>query len=489
MTTSLTPVNPFGSIIEGLRLGATIEDRELARQKREQEAFAMEKAQEQERIGLMAQQRFVEDPTYENLIGFVPYLNPQAAKVMQESVAAIGKDRARNQLQSIFPAVVAIKKGNPEVANNVLDQIIQGTQNQTSKVQLENLRTLLNADPNYFISTVALTAHESGLPELAKQLLEVGKKQEFRILTLEEQTSLLGPGATGRYGVGPDGKPVQIVPEREGFTALTPTEYQNLGIDPKNAFAQRNDKTGKIDVTKLGPLAEAKATATTSLPPGPKEVLGIDKDEVKGFVDNARVAATFARDVSVIEELLRGKGGGALVALSTRLKEFAGINDDTVTANTLARSVQTRGATQLRAPGSGSTTDFEMRAFLDSFPQLTQTENGRKLLAKYSKKFAERSIKLADYARNLLKDNEYSLQKMRDFDNSLGEIFEDDIKQLIQRPGVQQYPGSAPAAAPVPASAAPPAAAPGRPAAGPSATRRPDDKYRDIGGGFRALRQ
>ncbi|NDD85366.1 hypothetical protein EBZ38_13975, partial [bacterium] len=149
------------------------------------------------------------------------------------------------------------------------------------------------------------------------------------------------------------------------------------------------------------------------------------------LVGNANVASNFARDASAIEQLLRGKGGGKLVQLSTTLKSNLGIESDTVTADTLAKSLQTRGATQLRAPGSGSTTDFEMRAFLDAFPQLSQTENGRKLLAKYAGKFAERQRKLGDRARDLLRKNQYSLEAIATYDNSLGSLFDDDIKALI----------------------------------------------------------
>jgi len=155
-----------------------------------------------------------------------------------------------------------------------------------------------------------------------------------------------------------------------------------------------------------------------------------------------------------------------------------------VTANTLARSLQTRGATQLRAPGSGSTTDFEMRAFLDSFPQLSQTENGRALLAKYANKFADRQRKLADYARGLLKENSYSLQKMASFDNGLGTIFEDDITQLIgERPAPTRYQGPATAPAPVPAPAAAPPAAPATAPAGrrtPAAAPPPAGQRRNV---------
>ena len=162
-----------------------------------------------------------------------------------------------------------------------------------------------------------------------------------------------------------------------------------------------------MKITNLGPLATATAEAKVG-EKAQMALLKIDEDAVAQFVGNAGVASNFARDAAAIEQLLRGKGGGAVVSLTTRLKEFAGIQDDTVTAQTLARSLQTRGATQLRAPGSGSTTDFEMRAFLDSFPQLTQTGNGRALLAKYSTRFAERQRKLADHARNLLKENNIS---------------------------------------------------------------------------------
>ena len=465
--------DPFGGLVQGINLGIGLENLEIARQQRAQMMFEAQKAEEQRRMVQDLQAQYVKNPTLGTLNALIPFIDPKMSAEMREIIEAQGKDQARRQFQLLAPVAFALQGGKTDAAVQQIDRMIEGTQDPQQRRGYEAMRDIARENPQFFIAQAAYAAQLGGFPELAKTFLEKGKPgaDKFRVLTPEELKTMV-PGATGVWGIDEKGKPVQIFAPQEGFTVVPQAELAGLGIttEPGKVVVQRNNKTGELKITNLGPLATATATAETKLPPPEKALLKIDEDAVAQFVGNAGVASNFARDAAAIEQLLRGKGGGAVVSLTTRLKEFAGIQDDTVTAQTLARSLQTRGATQLRAPGSGSTTDFEMRAFLDSFPQLTQTENGRALLAKYSTRFAERQRKLADHARNLLRENKYSLQEMARFDNDLGEILGDDIKELIgARPGaVPRYTGPAAPSAPAPA---PPPAARGQPAAAPQQRR------------------
>jgi len=467
------PFDPFGGFVQGINLGIGLENLEVARQQRAQMMFEAQKAEEQRRMVQDLQAQYMENPTMATLNAYAPYIDPQLTAQLRAIVESKGKDQARREFETFAPIAFAFQSGNKQAGLKEFDRIIEATQDPTARRVLEDQRRIAEINPQFFTAQAAAFAERSGLPEVAKSFLEKGKPEagRFRVLTDEERNSMV-PGATGVWGIDKEGKPTQIFAPQKGFTVVPSAEWAGLGItaEPSKVVVQRNNETGELKITNLGPLATATAEAKVG-EKAQMALLKIDEDAVAQFVGNAGVASNFARDAAAIEQLLRGKGGGAVVSLTTRLKEFAGIQDDTVTAQTLARSLQTRGATQLRAPGSGSTTDFEMRAFLDSFPQLTQTENGRALLAKYSTRFAERQRKLADHARNLLKENKYSLQEMARFDNELGEILGDDIKELIgaRRP-VPRYQEPAVAPAPAPAAAPPPAAR-GQPAAAPQQRR------------------
>lgn len=490
MTTSLTPVNPFGSIIEGLRLGATIEDRELARQKREQEAFAMEKAQEQERIGLMAQQRFVEDPTYENLIGFVPYLNPQAAKVMQESVAAIGKDRARNQLQSILPIAFAVRSGNTEVAINRMDQIIEGTQDPASKNRLNQLKTILQSDPNYFIATAALGAHESGLPELAKQLLEVGKPKA-RLLSEDEAVSIFGQdvGRRGRWLETENGKYENVGAPRDlpnslqeaiDFKKLTPQEQETFRslillrkppADVTNVNVNNVEKTTQAELGKLIPDLYSQANAAVSqLSDIPRYAASLDA-AITGPLAEQRLAVarianalgfTGDKSINATRELMQGLAEMGLSSRNLLTGQGA------ITENEQKLLIKARS-------GDINFTKGELQTIFNVAERAARAQYNK------SKKLLQSAVPLSPTAQIFL-DNIPDLPTG---------IQPSATPQQIQPASIPLYPGPAPAAAPVPAPP-PPAVAPDRPAAGPPgppAARRPGDKGRDIGGGFRVLTQ
>jgi len=490
-TYDIAPPDMFGGFVSGLKLGAGIEELEAARLERAQRMFTQQKADEQQRMVQGLQLAFVENPNYENLQALAPFIPGPQAKVIQETINARGMEQARAEFNLFAPVAFALRSGNKDAALAQLDRLIAASENDLQrKKAFEDFRAMAEVNPDAVIAMTALTAYVAGAPDLAKSFLEKGKPESagFTVMT-QEETARVVPGATGVWGRDEKGKPVQIFKPELGFEIVPQNELATLGItaEPGKVVVQRNKGTGELKITNLGPLATATATQEVKLPAPEKALLKIDEDAVAAFANNAAIATTFARDAEAIERLLRGKGGGALVSLTTRIKEFANITDDTVTANTLARSLQTRGATQLRAPGSGSTTDFEMRAFLDSFPQLSQSERGRTLLAKYANKFADRQRKLADYARGLLKENSYSLEKMASFDNGLGTIFEDDITQLIgERPAPSRTapaPSAPPAPAPVPAPAAAPPAAPASAPAGrrtPAAAPPPAGQRRNV---------
>jgi hypothetical protein len=92
---------------------------------------------------------------------------------------------------------------------------------------------------------------------------------------------------------------------------------------------------------------------------------------------------------------------------------------------------------------------------------LSNSEAGRELMAKYAEAFAKRSARLADHARKLIREDKYSEEEIARFDESLGPLLDKEFYAFVsgKRPGVRQFPGTAPAAT-APTRAATPAARP-----------------------------
>ena len=159
-----------------------------------------------------------------------------------------------------------------------------------------------------------------------------------------------------------------------------------------------------------------------------KGVDAVIKDRVAEFSSAAASARRFATDASNINAILKGKGGGEIVKIGTTLAKDLGLQSDQVTAQDLANSIAIRGATTMRAPGSGSTSDLEFRAYQAAFPSLSNSEAGRAFMASASAKFAQRSAKLSDYAMKLYREGKYSEEAIASYDQSLGSVI--DLKEL-----------------------------------------------------------
>jgi hypothetical protein len=122
--------------------------------------------------------------------------------------------------------------------------------------------------------------------------------------------------------------------------------------------------------------------------------------------------------------LLKGKGGSEVVKIGANLAQTLGIQSETASANALAQALQVNAATQVRAAGSGSTSDLEFKSFLSVFPSLGNSEQGRKLMAQGLQAFAERDAAIERKARELLKAKTYSAGALAEFDASLGPVLD-----------------------------------------------------------------
>lgn len=168
----------------------------------------------------------------------------------------------------------------------------------------------------------------------------------------------------------------------------------------------------------------------------------IDIPIVQGFVNSATSAREFANTSNQVNDLLKGAGGGKAVQVGTDLARALNIQAGQVGAADLAQSLAVQAAVKVRPAGSGSTSNIEFDAYLKSVPSLANSEQGRALMAKYSTAFAERSAKLADYARKLAKDDKLSFEALQAYDQSLGPILKDDFYNFTKSatvPGTRDY--------------------------------------------------
>ena len=273
----------------------------------------------------------------------------------------------------------------------------------------------------------------------------------YTLLPETERATLKLP--PGTYQKGPKGEIKLLAATKEDFAMLTPAEVKAAGLP---AGSYQKSPSGEIKPIVKEPLVSVSVGDQSK-----RDTLALkelDVPRAQEFSASAASARTLARDARVIANLLKGKGGGAAIKLGADIAKTFGFSTDTVVANDLANSLAVRGATQMRAPGSGSTSDIEFKSFVSAFPSLANSEGGRELMAKYADAFAKRSAKIADHARKLIRSDTYSEEEIARFDESLGPILEKDFYESVNtgpRANVPKYIPPAASAAPAAPAAAP----------------------------------
>lgn len=153
-------------------------------------------------------------------------------------------------------------------------------------------------------------------------------------------------------------------------------------------------------------------------------------ENLVGQADTARLIASQTAD---IENILSGLKGGGVEDLSAQAQAFLGIDTDKATARQVAEAIRTKAAPLVRTPGSGSTSDMEFRAYLNSFPSLAMTPEGRKIMVEMTRLYAERQAKLADWTMDRLENNSFRYEELAKYDDSLGKIISKDMANAINK--------------------------------------------------------
>ena len=249
-------------------------------------------------------------------------------------------------------------------------------------------------------------AYQGAITQQLADAMAARKAQQEETVIVPEGGTLLGKTSGKVIAQGAPKQPAKITEfvqaKEQGLIPqnMTFTEYQTMGRAP---------------------------AANISVNMGEKNLFEIDKDVVQNLTNQAVSARQFATSATQINELLKGKGGGALVKLGAETAKSLGFENETVTANDLAKSLVVQTAVKVRPPGSGATSNLEFEAYINAVPSLANSESGRALMADANRRFAERAEKIADYSRSLYKKGEFNLTSVQEYDNKLGSVLPNDF--------------------------------------------------------------
>jgi hypothetical protein len=202
-----------------------------------------------------------------------------------------------------------------------------------------------------------------------------------------------------------------------------PTDVREFQFGLENpAYFERQEK--------LKTLAAPKTNI--NLNPN-KALLDVDKGTIEGLVASTNSARSIANQTRTINSLIGSQPGSGAIKLTADLQNFLGVNTPTANVNQAVQAIATKAATEIRTPGSGSTSDLEFGAYRSSFPSLATSKEGRDIMVKIAEANATRNAKLSDWARKQYQAGTFSYEGLAAEDNRLGRAVSPEIEARVKQ--------------------------------------------------------
>jgi len=336
----------------------------------------------------------------------------QRAGLLNTGLGIIAASGPSNRPQGLLQPVASGLMAGQQAYQGVIDQQIQQAAVRQKLEREANFRKAIEGSFSMSPSAEGVRQTQSNIDPLllegmsAQQVINLAPKTERAI----DQNKFMS--ALAQYNPLEFAK-IQATAQKDTSPSKIKefAAFQAMPEDQQQAYLKLQ--------TLLNPPSQ-----TTFVDKGPNELRQLDAKAIEAISGKVNAAREFANTAGAIENLLTGLGGGQPVAVGAELAQFLGISSKTANANALAKALQVRSATQVRAAGSGSTSDLEFKSFLSVFPSLGNTEQGRTLMSKGLRAFAERDALIEKKARELFDKNQYSAAALAAYDASLGPVLD-----------------------------------------------------------------
>lgn len=205
------------------------------------------------------------------------------------------------------------------------------------------------------------------------------------------------------------------------------------GLDPNKAY-QRNRVTGEIKQVGTSPLVTIDQKGESEFV---KEMAKKDAERLSTIQANEDRVRDVASKVGLAVDMM-GKTytGPAGEWANEFFRVLGGMGVESAAGKANAAAAATAVVNQLmpymRAPGSGATSDFEMRTFAGALPALSNMPGGNELIAKYFERMAERAAQVRALAEKFASENKgLTGTRFADEVKALGPLFsKEEIAQM-----------------------------------------------------------
>jgi len=387
--------DPFAGVLQGLKLGASVQEVEAARAKREmdlavqQQAIARQQQLGQAMQGLMAKQ----NPTFADYQAVAVLAPKDQAEAVLKSWGELSKEQQGNDLRFGAQVLSAFQVGSPDVGVSLLEQRAQAERNSGREEQARAYETwaqLAKIDPKSAQSTIGVML--AGLPGGDKVVESVGKVQ-----TQQREATLFGPALTQARANAEKatadavkaGVDAQFAPalaqagltkaQSDAIKAATDARFaealNQAGLNEKNWSIRAAQNRINVESARLG-LDRQKTAADVQLTLARiGEIATSLPEQAKKDINTAAVAAGTAKQQatqfnSLADKLAAEGGGYGAVSRWTEWTKRATGNEGYMT-QLRQEYDRLRNSAAIRSLPPGPATDRDIELALRPFPEST----------------------------------------------------------------------------------------------------------------------
>ena len=479
--------DPFANVVQGLRLGATLQELDLARAAQQQKMLAQQAAMEQQRQANEAMSAYLAKPsgqrTLEDTRGLIRFLPAEQVKNLIDIDSRLSEDQRRNQVLFAGQVGSALRLGNTDVALQMVRQRMEAETDPQKKQGFQLLAQSIEKGPEAALETLRLSTVALGKDyEPAAKAMFGAPTQGFKVLTTPEAKARNLPTDRGQVW--------QLNAETGQVTALQAGEKPQAQLVTTNAkgLADRFGITGaepglyQIDTAtnKITPVGRGGTNITVKSPVGPPP-----KDFRYNYDDQGNVVSMTVMPGSETERKLReaeaakGVRAESTLLASTIVTEDLGRLRETIKNQTTFDPVTGRSGALMEAAGpvvsAGSARNTALRLIQTikaniGFDRLNQMRSESPTGGALGN-VTEKELEFLQNVLGSIDLNQKDEDILKNIDR-LENIYTAIMRKAAAYPNAAKYGfaagGAAPAAAPEPVSAAP-APAPAAPAPAPAA--------------------
>ncbi len=262
--------DPFASVVQGLRLGATLSELDAARAAQQQKMLAQQAAMEQQRQANEAMSAYLAKPsgqrTLEDTRGLIRFLPAEQVKNLIDIDSRLSEDQRRNQVLFAGQVGSALRLGNTDVALQMVRQRAEAETDPMKKQGFQILAQSIEKAPEAALETlrVSTTALGKDYEPAAKAMFGAPAEQGRMISTPEAKRAAglvndKGAPLPGTFFQESGKEPKLITGEKPQEDPPTIRTMRQLGfpITPEG-YKQFSERGPAVQVSVGG---EAKPTA------------------------------------------------------------------------------------------------------------------------------------------------------------------------------------------------------------------------------------